>query len=244
MTPRGYVQRLVARHAEPLALRPRATPRFGPSPLSVGDADVERASLPRHVSSADGARGFTPPRSVDAGRPEDLVSRAPLYGAPPSEPGAGSVDTRGLANGSPVADLAGRKGPPYEHAGRKGLPYEAAGRSAAYGEAGDEGAPDDASSMRRTASVSDPRPTGRTGLTDDVLDMDARDRSSIATGRRLGGLPRDPQPVGVADSIHVHIGRIEVRAVTPPPDRPVTSARAAGPEPLSLDSYLARRARQ
>jgi hypothetical protein len=46
--------------------------------------------------------------------------------------------------------------------------------------------------------------------------------------------PREP------DVVHVHIGRIEVRAVVASPEqsRP-TAPRADAPRPLSLDRYLA-----
>jgi hypothetical protein len=50
---------------------------------------------------------------------------------------------------------------------------------------------------------------------------------------------RDPAPLDDdGPVVHVSIGRIEVRAVQPPPARPATSPMAPG---LSLDAYLRRR---
>jgi hypothetical protein len=68
---------------------------------------------------------------------------------------------------------------------------------------------------------------------------------------RLAGYPeRGPQEEGLlvtapeppAPTIRVSIGRIEVRAITPPPAPPVQRARSARPGPeLSLDDYLKQR---
>jgi hypothetical protein len=47
------------------------------------------------------------------------------------------------------------------------------------------------------------------------------------------------------DTIHVHIDRIEVRAVMPPVERAAAARpRAASPQPLSLDDYLSQRTRR
>jgi len=63
-----------------------------------------------------------------------------------------------------------------------------------------------------------------------------------------GHLEREPREPGVAapelpaPTIHVAIGRIEVRAVTPPPTLPARRATPVRPSPaLSLDDYLERR---
>jgi hypothetical protein len=69
--------------------------------------------------------------------------------------------------------------------------------------------------------------------------------------RRLAGYPergplekdlRMTAPEPPAPTIQVSIGRIEVRAITPPPASPVQRARSARPGPeLSLDEYLKQR---
>lgn len=60
-------------------------------------------------------------------------------------------------------------------------------------------------------------------------------------GRQEWGLrePRVDAPESSAPGIRVTIGRIEVRAITPPPARRTEPARS-GPK-LSLDDYLKQR---
>ena len=50
------------------------------------------------------------------------------------------------------------------------------------------------------------------------------------------------KPVREPDVVRVHIGRVEVRAVLPPAERPASKPRGTA-GPLSLDRYLAQRGR-
>jgi len=236
MTPRGYVQRLVARHAEPLALRPRATPRFGPSALSIADTQVERGITPRHAGRE--APGVNARRdevrfesAADAGRvhPLDQERRDGTSGAARAEDRRG-VDATASEPGPNQS--TGLEPPRVQVTDDDRVPVHVVAPDLTPRQAGRTSAPyEDTAQFRKGLLDAESSPD----IAHDAVARGLRARHAAARD-----LPSHVSP----ESIHVHIGRIEVRAVTPAPDRPVTSPRAAGPEPLSLDSYLARRARQ
>lgn len=239
MTSRGYVQRLVARHAEPLALRPRVTPRFAPSPRATVDADrgaptldIERPSglladsvtaVRRNISPDDAVR-HRHPVANPRGRPGRTTTSASeqrvASDAAPDDSRAEAVDVAPAAGGR--SEIAGDMTEFASHVARGGD-----GHGTRVGIAGDV--------MPHSAGRKSPRP-------DNLAEIEGRAAPPASMRHRARELERDSKRVDMPDSVHVHIGRIEVRAVMPPSERPSVSPRPAGPEPLSLDSYLARRA--
>jgi hypothetical protein len=215
----GYLSRLVARHLEAPSIRQRVISRYertGPVDDWSGDDPTGVAHDPvpdRTVSAA---------ASPDPGGPADVTRSSAL-----------ALDR-----------LAARR----ESQDRTAI--DQAARQPALGAA----APDDTSPVARVhhrsdaAPIDEPRPSHAT----DEVRQAARSRSAVGP---LRGAPawttassapsrRRPDP-GVAarrepDVVQVHIGRVEVRAVLPVPDRARPAApKPEAPRPLSLDRYLA-----
>ena len=215
----GYLGRLVARHLEAPGIRQRVFSRYE----RTGPVDDWSGDYPTGVA-------------------HDPVPERTLSAAASPDPGDPADATRSSAL---VLDgLAARHG----SQDRTGI--DQAARQPAFGTA----ATDDAGPVARVrhrsdaAPIDEPRPAHAT----DEVRQAARSRPAVGP---LRGAPawttapstpsrRRPDP-GVAarrdpDVVHVHIGRVEVRAVLPPAER----ARPAAPEPerprpLSLDRYLA-----
>lgn len=240
MTSRGYVQRLVARHAEPLALRPRVTPRFAPSPRATVDADrgaptldIERPSglLAEAVTTV--RRNISPDGAVrhrhSVANPRGGPGRTATSGSEQRVAGdAAANDSRAEA-----VDVAPVGGGGSEIGAGDTTEFASHGARGADGHGTRVGVAREV--MPHSAGHQSPPP-------DNVVEIEGRAAPPASMRHRARELERDSKRVDMPDSVHVHIGRIEVRAVMPPSERPSVSPRPAGPEPLSLDSYLARRA--
>jgi hypothetical protein len=243
MSTAGYVQRLVARHAGPLALRPRSTPRVGVLPLPGADG-LTPGDWRRDSARDDAAGALERARTSDgpsAGGNETNRRDVPRSASRAHDGHVLRDDFRPAVTRPPRSPRDGRLG---------AVPVGALDTSAAVDNAfayGDAGQP----AGMRGESLDRAIPTNasvREEITRKRLAEEGahqpidRDDSRIAS--RSFSAARAPRQGDVPDSVHVHIGRIEVRAVAPPAERASAPARVTGPEPLSLDSYLARRTRQ
>jgi hypothetical protein len=73
-----------------------------------------------------------------------------------------------------------------------------------------------------------------------VRDREMR-RTNVQSRRRAGDRREALTEPATAETIHVHIGRVEVRAIAPAAEPKTPAPRRPAPQPLSLDDYLARR---
>jgi hypothetical protein len=209
----GYLARLVGRHMEPPVVRPRAVSRF--------EDDLVGGTIQPEAEPTDG-----PPTAAAAA---------------PNAP----VPVRKTSHES-TSDPAG--------------PF--IGRSEDRSEAVPAAAPRQVG----RAATAVPRPTAptRPRRTDDVpqrppvdppASRTARDTAAVtpvairrAASPQMAASPSAGEPsarrhAGRAsrepDVVHVHIGRVEVKAMVPPKETPRAAPRRARPAPLSLDRYLA-----
>jgi hypothetical protein len=223
----GYLQRLVARHSAPLAVRPRTLPTFAAEPIERGGESVPspRATRVRPLSEPE---------------PGAVLPRTPQT-TPISEP--------------VTLTMVQPEGPSRAPADR------AAGVSVGEVSRSTDAVPlltdrdDDVGVLRErpvSTEVSEAHPavTVARGLERNVESPQPNPAPARVAEPRVAAARRrarvDETVVSTAqgaDTIHVHIGRVEVRAITPPADRQSNpSPRPAGPQPLSLDDYLAKRA--
>jgi len=223
----------------PLA-RAGSPPRRTPLPSTPGPAPrAVPPALPLASSAAEGTLGVAPPAAGAA--PGPLPERA-LQGTRPSDPAPGSRAAPGDASAA-TREMRTPRAP------RPVLPLEA-GRASLRREGGVE----EAAAPRSPGTLA---PTGAPG---GALHPAGRRPPEVASGAPPGpglfapGAPapatatRAPQGPAAAEAeppvIEVTIGRIEVRAVTPP-----APLLRAAPAPrrapaLSLDEYLRRRGEQ
>ena len=218
----GYLARLVRRHGDAAAIRPRLEPRVAwpQLPHEMPAAHVTRPPAPRHAVAPLGESRDEPMRSA--------------------EPPAASPSPRALST------LLDRGEAPMLPADERGphvaLPEVSAPRIVH-------------ATSEPQGPVSEPRPVTH----DDVLDRpSAGEGSEIEWGvmerppdvpvrpamPRAAAMPRPavPAPAAQPHVVRIHIGRVEVRALAPPP--PTKGSRPARPSGgLSLDQYLAGKRR-
>lgn len=220
----GYLQRLMNSTADRAeAVHPRTGSIFSP-PRDNTSSPIQRAEESETVTAAQPRAEQQAPRA-DVRHPEPpRVSREPAYepllpaaeaptydAAPPGPPASRAVLTSGV---EPVAARVTQAGEP---------PRES--RDAA------------------TETPSAPQPPRRALDPVRVLTNANRIGDVAARSAEPRRIPRDrhaDRPERQSDDIQIHIGRIEVVAVTPPPPRPAKAPDRS----LSLDEYLSRRDRR
>lgn len=237
-----FLQRLVERHATPPAVRPRAASRFelpatsgtssgGPADFADALGMTARADgAPGHEADAPGsASAFgTSGMRREAQRPGTARQTHSATPGASSDQAARALDQRSDTSG-PVSP-GGRADEPHRPAGSRARVIAnldadgvaASARLATPGGDGTDGKPRRASIVGPAARPPEP---GRTPST----------RHDGQSGTRPS---REP------DIVRVHIGRVEVRAIVAPAERPRPAAaepNASGP--LSLDGYLAGKRR-
>jgi len=208
----GYLERLVGRHVEPPAVRPRAVSRF--------EGDLAGGAVPPGVAVSDGSS----PRAASAEptpAPPEMVSPAsatrlvPLAAEPSSAPAAPSP-----ADESPKVRSAVRV--VRQPAALASQPQRAAGP---IGQSRDDAAtspgPDRPITVAAIRRAEPPQAV-------------APATAQLALSRRSAEpSPREP------DVVHVRIGRVEVRATVPAPPPSHPAPRPTRPAPMSLERYLA-----
>jgi hypothetical protein len=265
----GYFDKLAARaFGEPARLAPPPRLRFGePAGLDpVGPVPGESTVVTEVAAERPVAVEPRParPPMIDSA-PGSRLTHAP---APPSASAAVTPDPgptqitertrtveREIVVREPGADAERR-------------PAEPSARSAATGDERPRSAPVPAVSSEPPApviaSASDraktPDESARAIVTEDRRSRG--DQDELARGRRLGPLPRTPEPVTVAPvvtaidanrdastgpPVTIAIGRIELRApdaaAPPPPRAPERPRRSPRKPALPLDEYLEQRSR-
>ena len=216
----GFLRRLVERHATEPVTRPRALSRFEAGAPPIGGPPQELsvpASLPEDPPSAP-VRGTAGPPADPP--PAPLVLR--------SSPGEARPAAPALPGPTPPEAAFASLRTVFERtdAGRPIAPREPLA-----------GPPRDAEPSVDPATTL--RPAHGVGpIVPRKVLVPAR-ADVRATGRlRNAGDPAGHGP----DVVRVHIGRVEVRAVLPPAERPTPRPRGTT-GPLPLDRYLARRER-
>ena len=243
-----FVERLLARHLEEPAIRPRSASRF--ESAAAWPRSQVSTGLPR--TSALGSRPFTrataaassvapksgkeqsvsQPAPVRQGlgamqEPDSPPVRVPVRARPRDmEPSIDSA-VEHIVGGFSVLRAPDPSGQIIQE------PQQAAGDATSR-----PGQRHPADSIRPVAVSTGPRERARVPMVTRPEVSDAA--ASTASARRHPGEPVEREP----DVVHVHIGRVEVRAVmpSPEPERPAPAPRA-GPGPLSLDNYLAGKRR-
>jgi hypothetical protein len=211
----GYLERLVGRHVEPSAVRPRAVSRFeGDLVGGAGQVDTEEAEA-RPAAAAAAPEVFATPLGQAAdvstalpaehpiGRPNDRSAAVRVDWPQPAETAATAVPWPAALAAPPRTDDSPKRR-------RNDEPAAPLARDA----------PTVAPVAIRRAE-----PPGAV----------APPNVGVPSARRSVVLP-SPKP----DVVHVHIGRVEVRATVPTPEAPRPAPRPVRrPAPLSLDRYLA-----
>jgi hypothetical protein len=209
----GYLERLVGRHVEPPAVRPRAVSRFegnlvGGTVVPEGASpDVRPATTTATSTQSDsplgrsGDESIARPATPPIGRPNPPASvpvDVPLRAA-----AATTTDARRAAFASPPQRTDDPPTRSRDEAARAATPESPTVSPVA---------------IRRA----------------DPPEVTANPAVAVTPARRSAPLA-PPEP----DVVHVHIGRVEVRAVVPPKETPRATPRPARAAPLSLDRYLA-----
>jgi hypothetical protein len=226
----GYLQRLVARHVGPPAVRVRAVSRF--------EGDLVGGSVPPEALVAAG-------QATAPALDRDLPA-APLG---PTDP---------VSATRPAAPAVGRTAPvrsielPREETAAPAAPLHAnpaSSREHTDGPPDQQGHVEPPKAVQRDVQPVTPVAIRRSDPPDIATpspEIDARSPGvagpsnvNVATARRSEAALTSPEP----DVVHVHIGRVEVRAIVPERETsrptPRTAASPARPAPLSLERYLA-----
>jgi hypothetical protein len=222
----GYLQRLVNRTAgRPNAIHPRTGSIFSPprddapTPLQpTEETETATAAQPRAQQQA-------PPAGVSHAEPRQYVTRelayvplVPAAEAPARDAAfSGPPASRAVVSdgGEPIAARVLKPGEPPRDS------HDAAGAETPI-------------ALQPARRADNPvRPLTNANRTGDVAARSAEPRH-VPRDRHANRVERQP------DDIQIHIGRIEVVAVAPPPPR----VPKAPDRSLSLDEYLSRRDRR
>ena len=221
----GFLHRLAARQSAEPAIRPRVVPRFAWSAPSVGAWPSEGRSTPMMLALSRVLGGRSPalPSAETIGGPRVHAASAPKHddrSAPASE-----RDPRPEAQ------------PPSETTFRR---VDRGRIDAAIAETT---SPPEAPGVAPRIDVSPPRAPA---FPFEVPSAPVP-RSSA---KPLRSHAEAPQPQrnssredSVPDVVQVHIGRVEVRAILPAPERPRPASRRESTPALPLDQYLAGKRR-
>jgi hypothetical protein len=209
----GYLERLVGRHVEPSAVRPRAVSRFeGDLVGGAGQVDTEEAEArPAAAAAAPEVAGVPLDRTGDAsralpanhliGRPNDRSGAVPEDGPRPAGTAATAVPWPAALAAPPRTDDSPKR------------------------PRNDEPAAPPARDAPTVVPVAIRRAEPPGTVAPPNVGLPSARRSAVLAS---------PQP----DVVHVQIGRVEVRAIVPTPEAPRPAPRPVRPPPLSLDRYL------
>ena len=218
----GYLERLVDRHAVVPAVRPRAVSRFEGDLVGPDVGSEPAAPVAEAAPVADGAAVPAAPRATE--------SAATAIAAGSAVAPFASTAAAARSDGLPARDRIDT--PPPLHAVARPTPSPATPAPSPQLSVG----PSDQARHDEPA-----RTRGPAGSRVAPVTIRRADPASIAvpTGRHATATRRSvalapPEP----DVVHVHIGRVEVRATVPArePSRP--APRPSRPTALSLDRYL------
>jgi hypothetical protein len=211
----GYLERLVSRHAGPPAVRARVVSRF--------EGDL----VGRSVSADPWAPDGPPSATATAGSIE--VSAAPQ----PVSDAAITVPT-GPATGRPVGATA-RDGIEASRPTRRATPSLPSPATDPPRPERTDGPPGpahhDVLAGTRSHEISTVVPVTIRRADPPAIGTPADGRAALSR-RSATAMPSEP------DVVHVHIGRVEVRATIPAPEPSRPAPRPARPAPLSLERYL------
>ena len=222
----GFLHRLAARQSAEPAIRPRVVPRFAWGAPSVGAWSSEGRSTPvmLALSRAPGERSPALPPAETIGRPRVHAASTPKHHdrfAPASE-----------HESRPEA------WPPSETTFRR---VDRARIDAAIAETT---SPPEAPGVAPRIDVSPPRAPAF------PLEVPSA-HVPRASARPVRSRTEAPQPQrnssredAVPEVVQVHIGRVEVRAILPAPERPRPASRRESTPALPLDQYLAGKRRR
>jgi len=220
----GFLHRLAARQSAEPAIRPRVAPRFAWSTQSVGTWPSEGRSTPvtRGLSQVLGVRSPALPSAETIGGPHVHEAAAPNHNDR-SAPASGRASR-------PEAQ------PPNETTFRR---VDRARIDAAIAETT---SPPEAPGLASRIDVSSPRAPAfpfevPSAPVPRALGSPVRRRTEAP---QRNSLREDASP----EVVQVHIGRVEVRAILPTPDRPRQASRRESTPALPLDQYLAGKRRR
>ena len=212
----SYLERLVGRHGGPAAVRARVVSRF--------EGDL-------------------------VGRPVGGDTSAP-EGPPSAIATASSMETAAHPRADRCRGIHGSRG-----AGDRAIGHRHGARRQQMGRdrpvAAEPSMPSPATDAPRPERTDDPsgparhdapaRTRGPEGTTVVPVTIRRADPPPIGTPADGRAAPSRRSPTAVPsepDVVHVHIGRVEVRAIVPAPEPSRPARRPARPAPLSLDRYL------
>ena len=212
----GYLERLVGRHAGPSAVRARAVSRF--------EGDL--------VGRSVGADPWAPD-----GPPSAIATASPMRGL--------RATTPDRCRGTHGSDRAGDRAIGDRDGARRHRWVAAdPSRRAVHAVAGDRPAAAGSEPTIRPSPARHDAPArtrGPEGTTVVPVAIRRADPPPIGTPADGRAAPSRRSPTAVPsepDVVHVHIGRVEVRAIVPAPEPSRPAPRPARPAPLSLDRYL------
>jgi hypothetical protein len=224
----GFLQRLLSRHAGELAIRPRASSRFesGAGPVGSSEQTEVLAAPPlatqaRHAAPAPGPQPYgaaidESPTETAGRRPPSRVAKHYDLERPPrdTEPARALQDAP--LDSPAITD-------------RGDAPVEPPSSARAHATADLPEAPDTRPSLSIAGGVGPLSTVPRVPFPAARMPQPVPRRAETAEPA-----PREP------DVVHVHIGRVEVRAVMAAQERSRhTAPKPGAPRPLSLDRYLA-----
>ena len=230
MSAGGYLQRLVARQTAPLAVRPRTPPRFAPEP-------VERVAQQR----------VTPPRPAAIGREQPSPVAPDMPPAMATTPDAARTVERQADEPGVERLVPGQSRVLDADAGAPSLAILREIESPPVGGQFPRDSPSAVDGQRDTTIPDAPIVLAERGHSDRRAPIVPRRPAEPAAAPSRGRRDRRDSDVqgDEPDTIHVHIGRVEVRAIVPAAEQTRPPAvRQPAPQPLSLDDYLARRSRR
>jgi hypothetical protein len=244
----GYLAGIVAvQRPDAHVLRPRPQARFERAMADAGDASFQ---IDARAPATAGHGGPSPERPIEGANARPAGEPGPAPAAPSTRPAAPRPDRSVMGRTverivtevvepppsppSPPFDMrpppAGRVAPaPARHGGVE-QPTDASRQADTQHQSGPAAEPRRRARQDRAALLAPPPAPGRR----------APEIRATPSSGRVARRERAPQPSEVQPerTVHVTIGRIEVRA-TPPPSRRAEPSRPRGV--LSLDDYLAGR---
>ncbi len=218
----GFLQGLLSRHATELAVRPRAASPFEFGTLPFGSSEPAgvsaAASLETHLRlgapETDPTRAAMVDEPSAAWRPPSHAERRRLE-RPPGKPEPTGARENARPSERPASDRGHGSDRPSSAEGARSFMNLA-----------------EAANARSSLSIPGVGP------------LRIAPRIPLPAVRMLEPLSRRAETAEPAprepDVVHVHIGRVEVRAMMADSERPrSTTPRTSVPRPLSLDRYLA-----
>jgi hypothetical protein len=209
----GYLERLVGRHVEPPSVRPRPVSRF--------EGDLVGGAVPPEVAGSRGPSPRAAPAEPTPAPQEQVgVASATRLAPPAAQPSIARAAPSRASASLPERTAEPAIPPPAPLAGQAPRPVGPMERSH-QDEPATKPGPDRPITAAAIHRAEVPQPA-------------APPRAQLAPSRRSAEpSPREP------DVVHVHIGRVEVRATVPAPQPSRPPPRPTRPAPMSLERYLA-----